>query len=102
MSRSLLRRRLAGVTTRLGQRADNTKLSEDEEERILRDIRQLDDLNLFISKKWIVSAANGVIKGREKGTNTTPDVVGLHWVDRFIARHNLEVYEGKVRFKSSI
>ncbi|KAJ2973450.1 hypothetical protein NQ176_g6603 [Zarea fungicola] len=102
VTRSMLRRRLAAVPPQLGRRGHNKKLSEDEEEGILRDMRRLDDLNLCISKKWITDAANGVLKARETRTNATPAVVGLHWVDRFISRYNLEVYEGKIRFKDSI
>ncbi len=97
VTRAIIRRRLKGVTSRVGERAHNTKLNAAEEKGILRVIKRLDDLNLSISKNWITTAANNVLDAKKNSSTSIAPTVGPRWVDNFILRNGLMISIGKIR-----
>ncbi|OAA40104.1 FAD dependent oxidoreductase superfamily [Beauveria brongniartii RCEF 3172] len=89
VTRGTLRRRLDGITPmKKGRHSPNTKLTEEEEEKLSSEIRRLNDNNVSTSKQWISDAANRIIRAR---SSDVLDLVTSRWVDRFITRHGLYV-----------
>ncbi|TQV92902.1 hypothetical protein IF1G_08205 [Cordyceps javanica] len=110
LSRSMVRRRLEGVTPRQKRRAHNAKLSEAEEDGILRELARLAAAAEAAGaagaggggpptptpKKWVTETANAIILRRAAESGATPVLVRPRWVDAFLARHQLAVHDGKI------
>ena len=82
---STLRRRLNGITTRTKKRANNHKLTENEEESLLHWILSMDRRGAAPQPAHIQDMANLLLQERDSA-DIQP--VGQNWVSNFIKRHN--------------
>ena len=93
VSRYHVQRRLKGVGPRTSRKPTNYKLSETQEQALLRYILSLDEIGHSIRYDYVSKIANEMFKEDHTKNNPT-SVVGHCWVQRFLNRHP-ELYKAK-------
>ena len=80
-----LRRRLHGITTRSEKRANNHKMTENEEESLLHWILSMDRRGAAPRPCQVEDMANILLQGRGFANN---QAIGKNWVSNFIKHHD--------------
>jgi hypothetical protein len=81
-----LRRRLHGIPPKRGSTAKNRLLTSTEEESLVQWILSLDRRGMPPKIAGVRDMAQLLLT--ERGGSNTPPQVGIHWVQRFITRHD--------------
>ena len=93
VNRYRVQRRLKGVGSRTSRKPTNYKLSETQEQALLRYILSLDEIEHSIRYDYVSKITNEIFKENHTKNNPT-SVVDYCWVQHFLNRHP-ELYKVK-------
>ena len=93
VSRYRIQRRLRGIGPRTSRKPKNYKLSEIQEQALLRYILSLNEIGQSIRYDYVSKVANEMLKEDHKENSPAP-TVGQHWAQHFLNRYP-ELYKAK-------
>ena len=95
VNRGVLRSRLNGHLPPGQENSRNTKLMAQEEKALYRYIDRLNTINLYVQKEFIIEAANIILRDKASKTST-PQMVRIYWINRFLLRYSYNLIKQKV------